>query len=88
MKRREFIAGLGATAWPLVTMAQQATQVRRVGVLSPGTDEDAAGNQFRLGLGELGYAEGRNVEFLYRHARFQFNLLPVLADDWSVAGSP
>ena len=82
MRRRLFIAGLGSAAtWPVVARAQQVTQVRRVGILSPGTDEDAAGNQFRLGLGELGYAEGRNVEFLYRHAEFQFDLLPALAND-------
>jgi hypothetical protein len=30
MKRREFIAALGAVAWPLVARAQQGDHMRRV----------------------------------------------------------
>jgi len=41
MKRRDFIASLGATAvWPLTARAQQPERMRRVGVLMP----FAAGN--------------------------------------------
>jgi hypothetical protein len=35
MNRREFIAGISATAWPLTARAQPAELVRRIGVLMP-----------------------------------------------------
>ena len=65
--RREFIATLGgsAAAWPLAARAQQAEQVRRIGVLMgyAESDPDAQANvaAFRESLQKLGWAEGRNV---------------------------
>ena len=58
MKRRDFVAGMGAMlAAPLAGEAQQAGKVPRVGFLansrSPGTEA------FQRGLRELGYVEGR-----------------------------
>jgi len=81
MQRREFIAGLGAAAWPLAARAQQQP-LPMVGVLFFGTESlgralDAA---FRKGLGEQGYFDGRNVEIFYRNTDM-YDRLPGLAAD-------
>jgi putative ABC transport system substrate-binding protein len=73
MRRRDFIVGLGgATAMTLVARAQQSEAIRRVGVFAPYAPDDPHGNAriaaFRKGLEHLGWIEGRNVAFLYRHA--------------------
>jgi putative ABC transport system substrate-binding protein len=83
MKRREFIAGLGAAAaWPLAARTQQVA-LPLIGILS---GQSEAGNPqliavFRKGLGEQGYVEGRNVEILYRWAETQYDRLPEQAAD-------
>jgi putative ABC transport system substrate-binding protein len=65
MRRREFIAGLGVAAWPLVGRAQQIDRVRRVGALMQNdeTDPEAKSwlSRFTQGLAELGWTDGRNV---------------------------
>ena len=66
MRRREFIAGIGAvTAWPLAVRAQPAERVRRIGVLMGYAEGDREGQAFvaafRDGLQKLGWTEGRNV---------------------------
>jgi putative tryptophan/tyrosine transport system substrate-binding protein len=66
IRRREFIAGLGsAAAWPVVARAQQAEQVRRVGVLMNGAATEAIGQARVAGLvqelRQLGWTEGRNL---------------------------
>jgi putative tryptophan/tyrosine transport system substrate-binding protein len=71
MRRREFIATLGAaTAWPLAARTQQAERFRRVGVFMDLAEKDAEGQArvtaFRRGLQDLGWTEGRNVRFDYR----------------------
>jgi putative ABC transport system substrate-binding protein len=74
MRRREFITLLGgsAAAWPLAARAQQAGQVRRIGILLP-VDADDAEFQTRVGaflqgLQQLGWAIGRNVRIDTRWA--------------------
>jgi putative ABC transport system substrate-binding protein len=67
VKRREFIAVLGAAAaWPLAARAQQGTKVPRIGILSPGRSEFPDPNFNMLNallqrLHELGYTEGQNL---------------------------
>ncbi len=81
MKRREFITGLGAAAWPVALRAQQRPPV--VAYLSVGTQNEGEGltAAFREGLGERGYAEGRNVDILYRWSEGHSDRLPALAAD-------
>src|SRR6516165_6516570 len=82
MRRREFIAGLGAAAaWPLVARAQSATPV--IGVLSGGSPETFATFQapLREGLAEAGFFDGKNSAFEYGWAQGHFDRLPDLAID-------
>ena len=67
MRRRKFITLLGgaAAAWPVMTRAQQAERMRRVGVLMY-TTPDEPDSQARItalaqGLEAAGWAVGRNV---------------------------
>jgi putative tryptophan/tyrosine transport system substrate-binding protein len=65
MRRREFIAGLGAAAWPVAARAQQVERVRHVGVLMNGAatetlDQSSLAALIR-GLRQLGWIEGQNL---------------------------
>jgi putative tryptophan/tyrosine transport system substrate-binding protein len=70
VKRRTFIAGLGAAAWPVVTRAQQGDRVRRIGVLVNGAADDAYEPDrlaaLEQGLQELNWTVGRNIQIDYR----------------------
>jgi putative tryptophan/tyrosine transport system substrate-binding protein len=82
MRRREFIAVLAATAFPLVARAQQPT-MPVIGFLSSRSPEEAAGHTaaFLQGLKAFGYADGQNVAIEYRWAKGQYERLPALASE-------
>jgi putative tryptophan/tyrosine transport system substrate-binding protein len=83
LRRRDVIAAIGGAAtWPIAARAQQRARPV-IGCLAGG---DEAGDApviaaFHRGLGELGFAAGRNVEILYRYAETQYDRLPALAAD-------
>jgi putative ABC transport system substrate-binding protein len=83
MRRREFITLLGgAAAWPVTARAQQRERVHRiarVGILNYAAAQDVRVNEFRDGLGQLGYVEGQNLAITYRWADGHLDRLPALA---------
>jgi putative tryptophan/tyrosine transport system substrate-binding protein len=65
VRRREFIAGLGAAAWPVVARAQQGQRLRRVGALMDGVATEAEyqllWTAFSQRLRQLGWVESQNL---------------------------
>jgi putative ABC transport system substrate-binding protein len=80
VRRREFVAGLGAAAafHPLNAMAQPQRPMRVIGVLTVAElgGRDAA---FRKGLSDAGYVEGRDLAIEYRVAAGHYDRLPAMA---------
>jgi putative ABC transport system substrate-binding protein len=86
MKRRDFIALLGAAAaWPLAARAQQGDRVRRIGVLIPFDENDSEGklrySAFTQALAALGWTDGRNVRIDLRWAGGDINRIRALAQE-------
>jgi putative ABC transport system substrate-binding protein len=76
------ILALGLFWAPLAAEVQQATNVYRIGWLSPGVprpDHDPPVDAFRQGLREFGYVEGQNLVMAYRGAEGRIERLPDLA---------
>ena len=67
MRRRDFIKVIAssAAAWP-VTVRAQSNRLRRVGVLLGIAEKDPEANArikaFRLGMRDLEWIEGRNIQ--------------------------
>jgi putative tryptophan/tyrosine transport system substrate-binding protein len=72
MKRREFIAGLGATGWPLTAHSQQPS-IPVIGFLDPTSVEATKEvvSELRSGLRDAGYIEGQNVAIEFRYGNNQ-----------------
>ena len=84
MKRREFITLLGGAAatWPLAARAQQVRLPYRIGVLLVGlSPESNEAKQFRLGLRDAGYFEGRDLVIEWRSAHGNYDQVPALVAD-------
>jgi len=83
MRRREFIAGFGATmAWPLVARAQQKS-MPVIGYLNVGFPQlqHPFVVAFHEGLKETGFVAGENLAIEYRWAEERYDRLPELAAD-------
>ncbi len=70
LKRREFVALLGASAaWPIAARAQQVERMRHIGVIMGFAENDPVWQAylatFRQRLQEFGWSEGRNIRFDY-----------------------
>jgi ABC-type uncharacterized transport system substrate-binding protein len=85
MKRRGFLAALGATASPLAARAQPATKIYRVGFVFPNASlADIVGPHpanryaaaFVQALRELGYLEGQNLVLERRSAEGRYERFP------------
>jgi putative ABC transport system substrate-binding protein len=76
VRRREFITLIGgATAWPLVAVAQQP-KVWRIGVLAAVPPTPAMLSAFRDGMRGRGYAEGQNLSIDVRWPQGSFDQDP------------
>lgn len=73
MRRREFMALLGAAAWPLSANAQPAAKMRRIAVLMGLPQTDLEGQRwmrrFVQTLRDTGWRNGANIEIDLRYAR-------------------
>lgn len=79
--RLVFALTLGLLAWSLSADAQQPTRVPRIGILSDYSASLAVKSfePFVRGLRDLGYIEGQNIAFEYRHGDGNNAILPSLA---------
>jgi putative ABC transport system substrate-binding protein len=82
---RAVIAIAGLLAAPLLADAQTPARVYRIGVIGSGAprtpDTSIGWNNFRTGLGELGYVEGRNTVIEYRWGEGKIDRFPALAEE-------
>jgi putative tryptophan/tyrosine transport system substrate-binding protein len=80
MRRRDFIAGIGSTVFPPAVARAQRSALPVVAFVMPALRDTSARYvaAFREGLGEIGYAEGRDVTIEYHWLEGQYDGVPVL----------
>jgi len=78
-----FSATLPALAWARAIRAQEPVKVPRIGLLSPYSHAATSAWRaaFLLGLGELGWVDGKNINVEYRYAEGETDRLIELAAD-------
>jgi ABC-type uncharacterized transport system substrate-binding protein len=84
LQRRAFITLLGGVAvpWPLAARAQEPDKTSRVGYIRAGTsNNDPYQEAFERGMRDLGYVEGRNIAFEFRHYGDDVGSIPSLISD-------
>jgi len=83
MTRRTFLCGLalGTLSAPLAVEAQEASKVRRIGVLTALSPDAPRWRPFHEALRRLGYIEGRNFAFEWRSSGGRAERFPNLAAD-------
>jgi len=87
MKRREFLSLMGgvAVSWPFVARAQQAGDVRRVGVIVNVAADDPEAKAtiatFKEAMQQLGWSEGRNLQIDFRGAAGDAERMQALAKE-------
>jgi putative tryptophan/tyrosine transport system substrate-binding protein len=85
MRRRDFITLVSgsAVAWPITVRAQTLRQRPLVALLQVQslTGSVRYTSEFLRGMSELGYVEGRNIDFERRYAAGDLKRLPVLANE-------
>jgi putative ABC transport system substrate-binding protein len=82
--RRELLAAIGgaAVAWPLAARTQQPGKTPRVGYIRAGTlENDPYREEFVRGMRDLGYVEGRNIAYEFRHYGDDAESIPALISD-------
>jgi len=84
MNRRDalvMLLALSSATAPWRSLAQQQPKLRQIGYISLGSGPTDATSAFVQRLRELGYMDGRNIEFQWRYAAGDMTRLPQMVSD-------